>query len=220
MFSALAGAGYDSLSRGYKYLKRTRHESEGSDQDHKYELDSMTDGLTPVHMHRGGSQDEGSSSRSPSPLEKCPTPDEDEVLYRKNNVQLKYPASPRHRTDAATSGGGSQSDIHIPGFLFITTRGSNFGSTLILNWAPNSSMRVPSSENTGGASGASASDSSNSSFDVSGRPSCSSVSIDLGLMEIIRIFYHTDEGGYVVSGEMVVRSKDRNFKVCIVKFPD
>ena len=207
---SVAGAGYNSLARGYRYLKRTQQDSEGSDQDAKYELDSLTEGVSHTHMHHGGSRDrdESSNSRSPSPIEKFPTPAEDEVLYRKNNVQLKYPASPRRR---ATSSGESQSDVHIPGFLFITTRGSNFGSTLILNWAPNSSMRVPSSESAGGTS--SASDASDSSFDVADRPSCSSVSIDLGLMEIIRIFYHADESGYIVSGEMVIRSKDRTFKV-------
>lgn len=168
----------------------------------------MTEGVAHTHVRRGDSQDESSDSRSPSPLGKFPNPDEDEVLYRKNNVQLKYPASARRRD---SSRGGSQSDIHIPGFLFITTRGSNFGSTLILNWAPNSSMRVPSSESTGGTS--SASDASDSGFDAADRPSCSSVSIDLGLMEIIRIFYHADESGYIISGEMVIRSKDRTFKV-------
>lgn len=208
---AAAGAGYSSLARGYRYLRRTSQDSESSNRDPKYELDSMTEGVAHTHVRRGDSQDESSDSRSPSPLGKFPNPDEDEVLYRKNNVQLKYPASARRRD---SSRGGSPSDVHIPGFLFITTRGSNFGSTLILNWAPNSSMRVPSSESTGGTS--SASDASDSGFDAADRPSCSSVSIDLGLMEIIRIFYHADESGYIISGEMVIRSKDRTFKVCCV----
>ena len=47
-------------------------------------------------------------------------------------------------------------------------------------------------------------------------PSCSSVSIDLGMMEMIRIFYNTDKNGFIVNGEMVIRSKDRNFKVSLV----
>ena len=48
------------------------------------------------------------------------------------------------------------------------------------------------------------------------RPSCSSVSIDLGMMEVIRIFYRMDDNAFILSGEMVITSKDRNFKVCVL----
>lgn len=306
-----------------------------------------------------------------TPVERMDTPEQDEVLFRKNNVYLSYPkhvsrhheASRLYRhqhhrhertpspqilpmsasdSSLSTSSGGAFPDnqVLVPGYLFVTTRGSNFGTTLILNWAPNSSMRAPASASptppspcqpslkptfpigtgttiaspqtlanggqhavtmTGdvGHIGASwkdeernqmlngrpgmsvfhpeytdgdalvvtardrkvSPDSSTPPISPSGlrasgrgdtfvppttvsgsgviggrgggrggaynrvgsmeedklqsygRPSCSSVSIDLMMMEMIRIFYNTDEKGFIVNGEMVIRSKDRNFKV-------
>ncbi len=270
------------------------------------------------------------------------TPEQDEVLFSKNNVFLSYPkraslkshdqmrfstlsfleasltpshqASDNSNSNSSASGSFQDNQILVPGYLFITTRGSNYGTTLILNWAPNSSMRVPpvssslplhlrpsTSINSLGSSTISTltnGDTAVGSTDderereqmamgrtngsriteytdgdaivvmetnsrrenpwpvvmatgggrgggdalgagagrvvekmgagvglsrvgVSGdegllgydRPSCSSVSIDLGLMEMIRIFYNTDTNGFIVNGEMVIRSKDRNFKV-------
>ena len=240
----------------------------------------------------------------------------------------------------STSSGGPFPDnqVLVPGYLFVTTRGSNYGTTLILNWAPNSSMRAPASASPtppspshsfpkptfhlgtgtttapqtlanggqhtvnvtgyvgrphaswgeeernptlngrpgtsishqeyadgdclvvtsrdgkvppvspspslsppavmatgigdtfvlattmsgssviggrgGGRRGVSNSVGSSAEGLVGcDRPSCSSVSIDLMMMEMIRIFYNTDENGFIVNGEMVIRSKDRNFKV-------
>lgn len=292
-------------------------------------------------MHSSSFQD-GYTPPSPpcTPVERMETPEQDEVLFSKNNVFLSYPkraslkmhdltrfsslensrtpspqalpsAGDNSNSNSSASGSFQDNQILVPGYLFITTRGSNYGTTLILNWAPNSSMRVPPvstslplhlqpsmstnslgsatiSTLTNGDQIASSTDdkerdqvmkertngshiteytegdpvvvmSTNSRENPSNswpvvvtmgrggdalvagttrvekvgagvglsrvgvgseeallgydRPSCSSVSIDLGLMEMIRIFYNTDTNGIIVSGEMVIRSKDRNFKV-------
>ena len=293
---------------------------------------------------RNNSFQDGFPSLSPpcTPVERMETPEQDEVLFSKNNVFLSYPKRASLKThdltrfssletsqtpssralqstndnsnsNSSASGSFQDNQILVPGYLFITTRGSNYGTTLILNWAPNSSMmRVPpvstslplhlqpsASTNsignatistlTNGDTAASSTDDKErdqmvkdrtngshiteytegdaivvmatnsrenpsnswpiivttgrggdalvagtgsrvekvgagvglSRVGVSGeeallgydRPSCSSVSIDLGMMEMIRIFYNTDKNGFIVSGEMVIRSKDRNFKV-------
>lgn len=302
-----------------------------------------------------------------TPIERMETPDQDEILFRKNNVFLSYPKqhvsnksydmsrlhsrqsertpSPHAQLPSSTSsltdssnsnssnGSFPDNQVLVPGYLFVTTRGSNYGTTLILNWAPNSSMKTPASSASptpppplalqsptastiddtrtvitappskrlpnGGQSSATAADSAGESatdigenqllngtiitdktftrtehtdgddviatsrnreipslplfeatngrhdgFAAGGmgeerggragtsyrrgskerslsydRPSCSSVSIDLGKMEMIRIFYNTDTKGFIVSGEMVIRSKDRNFKVSFEIFP-
>ena len=202
-------------------------------------------------------------SHSPSPPpERICTPEADEVLYRKNNVMLKYPIA-RGKHNSRTKENGTPSptssftgytssssvldnQVLVPGFLFITTRGSKYGSTLILNWAPNSSMRVPdihvpppqrsptsnsinndyvtdgdSDDSLVRAGTANPSQSSGEKYTGAGeatkvdleQPSCSSVSIDLGMMEKIRIFYNTDDQGFITSGEMVIRGKDQDFKV-------
>ncbi len=313
------------LTRGYTYLRR-RQDSESVDGPDRlrYELNSISD------KEREGS----STSRSPSPLvERYATPEQDEVVYRKNNVLLKHPAGPK--VESLVTGHiqtTSDNQLLIPGFLFVTTRGSNFGSTLILNWAPNSSMYVPgyqdtdgavaigngvgtseqgggeggavaigngvgTSEQGGGEGGAVAigngvgtseqgggeggaegrgkggevgpvggglgdvregegggegvpnggeggvaaerigkegdiesagrvlgheeegagvggeGDGGGESSLDSVRPLWSAVSIDLGVMEIVRVFYHLDESGFISTGELVVSSKEREFKV-------
>ena len=296
-------------------------------------------------MQHSSSFQDGFPPPSPpcTPVERMETPEQDEVLFSKNNVFLSYPKRASLKTHDLTrfsslensrtpspqalssTGDNSNSNssasssfqdnqILVPGYLFITTRGSNYGTTLILNWAPNSSMRVPpvstslplhlqpstSTNSLGSATistltngdqidtaasstdnkerGQAMKDRSNGSHVAEctegdavdfmttnsrenpsnswpiivttgrggdalvpgtarvekvgagvglsrvgvgseeallgyDRPSCSSVSIDLGLMEMIRIFYNTDTNGFIVSGEMVIRSKDRNFKV-------
>ena len=293
---------------------------------------------------------DGFTTPSPpcTPVERMETPEQDEVLFSKNNVFLSYPkraslkshdlmrfssleasqttpsssqrlssTSDNFNSNSSASGSFQDNQILVPGYLFITTRGSNYGTTLILNWAPNSSMKVPpvssslplhlrpsaSANSLGGsaaistltngdpiisctndrerdlgrtngsrniteytegdaivvmATNSTAGENPSNSWPiamatggrggdtlvaagagaggrvekvgagvglsrvgVSGedallgydRPSCSSVSIDLGMMEMIRIFYNTDKNGFIVSGEMVIRSKDRNFKV-------
>jgi len=199
-----------SISAISRVYVRSSSSSDHTDSSLGHELDSVA-----ASNMRGGSLEpetfrDTSPSLPPSPVERCLTPEEDEVLYRKNNVLLKYPArktpSEHIPLDNATQ---SDSQVLIPGFLFITTRGSNFGSTLLLNWAPNSSMRAPGTDGIPATAGE---EGGQSHYDLD-RPSCSSVSIDLGMMEIIRIFYHTDENGFITKGEMVISSKDRNFKV-------
>ncbi len=184
---------------------------------------------------------EYSSTPSPllSPVEPFGTLEADDILFRKNNVCLKHPRKkkismssslPRSRDvsfsssmsesgdsfssrDSTPSRGSSYDNQElIPGFLFITTRGSDFGTTLILNWAPNSSIvaqqQTPSEIGRGSRS--------SSLSDENGRfvaEDCPSISIDLGLMEVIRVFYRINETGLVASGEMVITSKDRKFKV-------
>lgn len=136
----------------------------------------------------------------------------DGVLFSKNNVLLKHPcadisevepgqeASP-HQLGTVQPINSLDNHVLVPGFLFVTTRGSNFGTTLILNWAPNSSMKTPRP-------------SAYSPTTKTGNEGYSSISIDLCLMEIIRIFYHMDHSGFIVSGELVVKSKEENFQVC------
>ena len=198
-----------SISAISRVYVRRSPSTDHADSSFDHELDSVAGNMHGASLEPETSRDR-SPSLPPSPVERCLTPEEDEVLYRKNNVLLKYPArkmtSEQMHSDNATQ---SDSQVLIPGFLFITTRGSNFGSTLLLNWAPNSSMRAPG---TDGVPATAEAESCQSHYDLD-RPSCSSVSIDLGMMEIIRIFYHTDENGFIAKGEMVISSKDRNFKV-------
>lgn len=147
----------------------------------------------------------------------------DEVLFSKNNVLLKCQVqslclkkselvgvnseeseltSPVFPEDSSSRSKSLDSHDLIPGFLFVTTRGSNFGTTLILNWAPNSSMKVPIGSN----------ERQNSSAAVASGY-CASVSVDLCLMEMIRIFYRVDDNGFIMSGELIVKSKEEEFKV-------
>lgn len=160
---------------------------------------------------------------------------EDDVLFCKNNVFLKYssertqshgdtsnnvssssdgslgesighsiPMKPLSTPAAVSTKPADQDDDLIPGYMHISTRGSDFGKTLILNWTPNDHMTPIN----GGVSLESTGPSSIS------RPSCSSLSIDLGQMESIRIFYKCEppEAG-ITSGEVVISSKDRTFKI-------
>ena len=136
----------------------------------------------------------------------------DEVLFSKNNIFLKQPlvtlgskqcdSESIRQESNLTQNKSLDNHLLIPGFLFVTTRGSNFGTTLILNWAPNSSMKVPRVD-----------DSSECSTATPFVGLCSSVSIDLCSMEMIRIFYHMDDKGFIISGELVVKSKEEEFKV-------
>ncbi len=168
-------------------------------------------------------RDTGDTSLSPEELYSeiaKNTIEGDDVLFSKNNIFLKQPLSTldflcnigegaSNAEDNGSDKSESKSlDNHklIPGFLFVTTRGSNFGTTLILNWAPNSSMKVPKMEDSGNHK--------LTATEVPGNISqCSSISIDLCSMEIIRIFYHMDEKGFIISGELVVKSKAEEFKV-------
>lgn len=165
----------------------------------------------------------------------------DEVLFSKNNVLLKYHLkdialenkefahtsntqstltnSPLHCNESTPLKVSLDNHVLVPGFLFITTRGSNFGTTLILNWAPNSSMKVPRVDYAQAAaietpSSNSATSGCDSSFQHKSLSQyASAISIDLCLMEVIRIFYHVDDKGFIVSGELVLKNKEEEFKV-------
>lgn len=177
-----------------------------------------------------------------SPVEPMGTLEADDILFRKNNVCLKRSrrkkislssSLPRSRDVSQSSSLSESGDSYgsretppsrtvshdsqdlIPGFLFITTRGSDFGTTLILNWAPNSSIVAQQAplvplEISRGSRSASLSDENGRFVSVD---DCASVSIDLGLMEVIRVFYRMDESGLMATGEMVITSKERKFKV-------
>lgn len=141
----------------------------------------------------------------------------DSMLFSKNNVLLKHPRQASLLNKPSIGDGESEDlelkvslDNHvlIPGFLFVTTRGSNFGTTLILNWTPNCSMEVPKSETNNLPVGQSATYKSKSF-----KQRCTSISIDLCSMEMIRIFYRMDDSGFIISGELVIKSKEENFKV-------
>ena len=193
---------------------------------------------------------------------------EDDILYRKNNVCLKCQIGAAARKSNSSASPDSsltspavqclralssrstspqpppteQKTEKVPGFLFIASRGSNYGSTLILNWAPNSMIQCSVSINASAQTAGEASDnqltssseserslteaasassappnptasSSSSSSSAATRVEHKCVSIDLGEMEVIRVFYQSDESGCIVSGEMVVSSKQTNFWV-------
>lgn len=157
------------------------------------------------------------------------TSEGDDVLFRKNNVLLKHPhnlfkkASRKGTSDVDTADSGTEAQglaldnhILIPGFLFVTTRGSNFGTTLILNWAPNSSMTTPEPQVACSQTECSPEATSINTDTLSTVQSCSSISIDLGSMEMIRIFYRMDDSGFILSGELVIKSKEENFKVSLL----
>lgn len=152
---------------------------------------------------------------------------EDNVLFRKNGVFLKYPGilpegdllsrgcsktpQPLKSEVAATK---MDSHVLVPGYFFIASRGSNFGSTLILNWASNRALThscaschpLERGDNT---------ISGDHTEIQSCRVTCSgqhgfSVSIDLCTMEVIRLFCRNEDEG---SGELVLKSEDQTFKV-------
>ena len=161
---------------------------------------------------------------------------EDDVLFCKNNVYLKYPSrrtrSPCGESPSSVDSNGSISSginevtesvghsiplkpisieppgdkdgmVLIPGYFHISTRGSEFGRVLILNWSPNSLMSKGdfSSVNGGG----------NATHE---KPSCSSLSIDLSQMESIKIFYQVDQSKVLTGcGEVVIYTRERRFKV-------
>ena len=213
------------------------------------------------------------------PPQPASVPQEDDILYRKNNVYLKCkigttpttptgvdpapaPMSPavhslRVLQEASLSPPqslpASPSEDRVPGFLFIASRGSNYGSTLILNWAPNSSIircsgsidsnvatasevthnelttssgserdthtphKVPNSSSVFSLLSPALPFHSTPSATPTAMPTSRTehkcVSLDLGEMEVIRVFYHTDDCGHKVSGEMVISSKQTDFWV-------
>lgn len=228
-FHKVVSSGFGTISRG---SDSSRSSNSGSEQTDSHELNTVSDGrfVVPVggRNHPSSSSSSSSAAASAAASVECHlSPEEDDILFRKNNVLLRYPKS----LDASSSvpveplpdttemnptrdASQDEDQVLIPGFLFVTTRGSNFGTTLILNWAPNSSICVPSSTSSSinSTSNGVGRKTALSSADFD-RPSCSSVSIDLGMMEMIRIFYHTDVKGFISSGEMVITSKDRKFKV-------
>lgn len=212
---------------------------DGSYNSHASITHSMPSNVT--HVSEEIRDDTGSWSiyHAASPTAERIDSHEDDVLFCKNNVFLKYPSQRTQSPSDTSNNMSSSSDgslgesighsipmkplstpavstttkptdqdddlILIPGYMHISTRGSDFGKTLILNWTPNCHMTPinggASLENTGPSS-------------VS-RSSCSSISIDLGQMESIRIFYKCEppEAGIITSGEVVISNKERKFKI-------
>ena len=271
-------SGISSFTRGtYNVLtlsRLRRSESEvkpDEDAVKDRELNSI-DGASAANTHdcARGSQAQGRSLGLPHtpPPPRLPITQEDDILYRKNNVYLKYQTGAKQRSETSSSSsldGSSSSSSSpavqslrmlqgspapkpkaeqradkVPGFLFIASRGSNYGSTLILNWAPNSTMikcsvSINSTVCTAGeSSGNELTSSTSSGRSQAGEAAASTalqatslrppspsprtehtcVSIDLGEMEVIRVFYHTeDNSDGMVSGEMVVSSKQTDFWV-------
>ena len=66
----------------------------------------------------------------------------DAVLFSKSGVCFKYPAGSSLSFRNVTEKSKPEMDGHIsvPGYLFIASRGSNFGTTLILNWVSSSAL--------------------------------------------------------------------------------
>ena len=154
---------------------------------------------------------------SPSP--EVLDPQEDDVLFCKNNIYLKY--SLKNKDTLASSYSSSDSSLidslgHptrsegtdqvqlIPGYMQISTRGTDFGQTLILNWTSNSQMYHLSNQGAVGGSS-------------STKSSCfSSISIDLGATETVRIFYQLTNG-LISSGELIIINKERKFHMFYFK---
>lgn len=161
---------------------------------------------------------------------------EDDVLFRKNNVYLKhstktnesllssysssegslmeslsYSKSLSEATpiDTPTSAPVSIDQVElVPGYMQISTRGTDFGQTLILNWISNYHLANHSSVPLDrGASSA-----------AKPRPHSphSPVSIDLGEMETIRVFYQLADQ-LISSGEVVIINKERKFHIFYFK---
>lgn len=180
-------------------------------------LDKALSTITRSNLRRADhtDTDDGRKFEDVSEIE-CASIEADDFLFSKNNVYHITASRSKQESSAGMheilSFDETDSDIfddhiRIPGFLFVTTRGSNFGKTLILNWAPNSSMVAPS--------------------DLTPSRQCDElllppvtkidsntcVSIDLCQMEMIRIFYRMDGHGFIMSGELVIKSKEQEFKV-------
>ena len=288
--SSITRGTYNVLTSRFRRSETVEQGEAGEGVGAERELSTINGVSTAAGLHTPPDCSFSSSSTSPS-LRRHPTslPQEDDILYRKNNVYLKCRIGSASPPEATPTNSGSnlssssaavrslrglqstsltapdqQKEEKVPGFLFIASRGANYGSTLILNWAPNSSIikcsdsinssavrtegEASSDLATSGGSErtsnneahkempqltsdfsnlghqpsttSSTSTSSSSSFSPSvptpiaatqAEPEC--VSIDLGEMEIIRIFYHTDETGCKVSGEMVVSSRQTDIWV-------
>ena len=142
---------------------------------------------------------------------------EDQVVYSKNNIDFKL---------SLPNSTISDSQVPVPGFLFIKTRGSDFGSTLILNWVPNSSLlkrqqltvasegeepllSTSRAEGRGGGGGGGGGGGEGGG----GRGCAASVSIDLSQTEMIRVFFEesVSKKEVIASGEMVLTSRDRSY---------
>ncbi len=171
---------------------------------------------------------------------------EDDVVFCKNNVYLKYPnrrSRPLNGDSPSDSSVNSSisivtatesplghsiplkplssdssaqtdqdSNVLIPGYLHVSTRGSDFGQTLILNWSPN---QLISQSDNGGHQPVPFSANRNNHHD--NKPSVSSLSIDLSQMESIRVFYQNDPFDPVTGGEVVICTRERHFKIFIFK---
>ena len=278
---------YNALTSRFRRpetVERNGASSKADSQDQ--ELNSVNGG-----MGGRGLLDRSLTSPQTPPLSRqAPAlPQEDDILYSKNNVYLKCKvistATPDNKQAPPTSNPDDRSpspavqmlrslqaqassqlssshqssvtttnsqgeEKKMAGFMFIASRGSNYGSTLILNWAPNSSIikcsgSINSGIRTAGeasgdltTSGGSSHEAnthvphSSSAFSLLDHHSSSSsssssplavavasgkedqcVSIDLGDMEMVRVFYRADEKGCKVSGEMVVSSRHADFWV-------
>ena len=166
----------------------------------------------------------------------------DAVLFSKSGVCFKYPTATNFPHSNSSTPDESKMDSHIsvPGYLFVASRGSNFGSTLILNWVSTSALTKEvnlqsmnsSAHETRGAvedqsdfSGAHSAGGSHSNSVSLSNPSHQlqkhfgdtngiefSVSIDLFATEVIRIFCRKDGEG-LTAGELVIKCDDQEFKV-------
>ena len=166
---------------------------------------------------------------------------EDDVVFCKNNVYLKYPnrkskllngespsdssvtsftsdsitvpeplgSIPMKTLSDSSPQTDQDSNIVIPGYFHISTRGSDFGQTLIMNWSPNQLMSQGDHRPIHPLSS-----SATNKYD---KPSVASLSIDLSQMESIRIFYQNDPFDPVTGGEVVICTRERRFKIFIFK---
>ena len=124
-----------------------------------------------------------------------------------------------------------EEEEEVEGYMYICTRGSDFGQTLILNWTPNDHMTNHAhnpddsrDRNSAPSNRTTLENESESTTRGGGGATCSgsdrrevhheSLSLDLGRMETIRIFYHFESPSTgITSGEMVICSQERKLYI-------
>lgn len=116
-----------------------------------------------------------------------------------------------------------EEEEEIEGYMYICTRGSDFGQTLILNWTPNNSMTNHSRIQSGGTDPTQGdySKPNPSETGAARGGACSrdrterehdSLSLDLGRMESIRILYRYESPTAGISGgEVIIYSQERKY---------
>lgn len=123
------------------------------------------------------------------------------------------------KVSGASNGSATMTEVNlISGYMNLCTRGSDFSQTLILNWTPNHHMKRQSADEEGHMTLGDLSESPKSeeaSSNGNGKQQFSNtvvspMSLNLGKMESIHIFYHCDgPSGGITRGELIISDKER-----------